>query len=111
MRVHVEIEPEADCVRGNALASGDDAKDKQAEDEILARLERGDQWAWCSVRVVVESDCGMVRAESNWLGCCSYQDEAEYRADRYFRDQLAECHDALFKLSSEVARLWPGART
>lgn len=88
MLIRVEIEPEEVSVRGNAMASGDDAADREAEDEILRRLDRGDVWAWCSVRVVVEHD-GWVKA-SGWLGCCSYEDEEDFRKGGYFDDMVRE---------------------
>ena len=31
-------------VRGNAMASGDDATDRECEDDILTRLDSGDVW-------------------------------------------------------------------
>lgn len=47
----LSIEEELTQVRGNAMASGDDKLDREVEDAILARLESGDQWAWCGVIV------------------------------------------------------------
>jgi hypothetical protein len=38
-------------VRGNAQVSGDDNDDRQVEDEILARLDRGEAYAWCVLKV------------------------------------------------------------
>src|SRR3990170_8981247 len=51
--VEFEVTHEQDDapVRGNAQATDDDAADKQVEDEILENLERGNAWAWCTVRV------------------------------------------------------------
>jgi len=49
--IKVEALEEDIPVRGNALASGDAEADRACEDEILARLEAGDIWAWCTVRV------------------------------------------------------------
>jgi hypothetical protein len=65
-------------VRGNALASGDPADDKAVEDEILARLACGDVWAWATVTVRAEIG-GFTGTDS--LGCCSYEDEADFKAD------------------------------
>ncbi|HEY3499106.1 MAG TPA: hypothetical protein VGK73_30660 [Polyangiaceae bacterium] len=65
----VRIEQDDIPVRGNALASGDSAVDREVEDEILACLDRGDVEAWCSITV-----------EARWrgyvgrdhLGACSH---------------------------------------
>lgn len=74
-------------VRGNAMASGDDAADRECEDEILARLDAGDVWAWAHVTVMCTcDDCGAM-GEDN-IGACSYADESEFRADGYYDDML-----------------------
>ena len=53
---HVEfetiVEQDDIPVRGNVMASGDDAFDKECEDEILARLDRGEIEAWCHIGVI-----------------------------------------------------------
>ena len=41
--------PECVGVVGNAMASGDDDFDKECEDKILADLDGGNEWAWCTV--------------------------------------------------------------
>lgn len=56
--IETEVEFEIEClpedlpVRGNAIASDDPEFDKKVEDEILDKLERGFEWAWCCVRVI-----------------------------------------------------------
>ena len=79
----IECHPEDVPVRGNAMASGDDDADRAYENEILSRLDAGDEWAWCSVRVVasLETDGGVLLEGDAWLGCCSYRDEADFRSD------------------------------
>lgn len=47
----VTTEPEDLEVRGNVLSSGDDDYDKEYEDRVLARLDRGEVEAWCCVAV------------------------------------------------------------
>lgn len=82
--VHEEDTP----VRGNAMASGEDALDKEVEDEILERLERGDVWAWCCVEVKATA-CGL--SASDYLGGCSYSDEKEFREPGgYYDDMVSE---------------------
>jgi hypothetical protein len=73
--IHAEVDETP--VRGNALASGDDAADREYEDEILARLRDDDVWAWACVEV----------RESGYFGdLCREAAEA--------LDALAECEDA-----------------
>lgn len=88
-RVTVRTEYEDIPVRGNALGSGDDAEDRECEDSILARLEDGDEWAWCAVQVTV---VWYGIEETEYLGCCSYADETYFRAGGYFDDM---CETAL----------------
>lgn len=84
----IEAEPEDVPVRGNAMASGDERADREAEDAILARLDAGDTWAWASVTVVA-SWHGIEGRDH--LGCCSYDSEEDFRtAGDYFDDMKAE---------------------
>ncbi len=72
-------------VRGNASVSGDDVLDKRSEDAILDRLKRGDVWAWASVEVRVSF--GQHHA-SEYLGACSYEDEADFQAEGGYFDEM-----------------------
>lgn len=93
-------------VRGNALASGDDAADKAYEDEILARLDNGDVWAWASVEVeaTITID-GHTFTGSDYLGGCSYADAEGFVAEGgYYQDMKAGALDRLREtLRSAVA--------
>lgn len=74
-------------VRGNTLASGDPEEDRAQEDEILAQLDAGNEWAWCCVRVTAtwEGFKGVA-----YLGCCSYSDEASFMVGGYAEDMTNE---------------------
>jgi hypothetical protein len=75
-------------VRGNAIASGDDAYDKKVEDEIIARLENGDVWAWATIKVTAEWN-GLEGV--NYLGACCYKDEKDFKQPGgYYDDMKAE---------------------
>lgn len=93
----IEIEAEDIPVRGNALASGDDAADKEAEDAIIAQIESGDNWAWCTV--FVYASWNDHRAQTN-LGCCSYADEADFKGEGGYYEQM--CADALDALNADL---------
>jgi hypothetical protein len=76
------IEPEEIPVRGNALASGDAVLDRETEDKIIARLDRGDVIAWCCAVVMVRVEVGGdTFTGTATLGCCSYETDAELRRD------------------------------
>jgi hypothetical protein len=84
-----EALPEDVRVRGNASACGDDALDKEIEDNIVNRLEAGDLYAWFTAKVSVRDDQG--REASDYLGCCCYQDEKDFKSGGYYLDMVEEC--------------------
>lgn len=106
-----EVEFEIEClpadmpVRGNAMASGDAEHDKKVEDEILADLENGNEWAWCTVRVVAKWE-GF--EGEDYLGGCSYESEEAFIADGCFEDMqdaaLSDLNDKLAALSSKLCK-------
>jgi len=103
----IECLPEDVPIRGNAMASGNKSVDKRVEDVIIAQLEAGSPWAWCTVRVTAH--CGGLVGE-DFLGCCNYRDEAEFtRPGSYYDDMKTEAKaDLLAKLetaSSAYSRL------
>lgn len=99
--IHITAEPDWAPVRGNAMASGDDALDKQVEDEILERLEQGDVWAWVSVTVTAS---WQGQEASDHLGCCSYRDEDDFRQEGGYFDDMVE--QALDTLNVELNELY-----
>lgn len=107
--ISVQCETEWHDIRGNVMASGDDAADKAAEDAIIARLERGDGWAWCGVQVTAtlsldsESEVELT-GRSGWLGGCSYSDEKDFREPGgNFDDMRGEALDGLRKQLEAIA--------
>lgn len=109
--ITLTAEPDDLPVRGNAQASGDDALDREAEDEILARLDRGEAWAWASVRVRATwtAPSGTEYHGDAYLGGCSYRDEAEFREDGGYYDQMAaEALDDLNATLDTALRLTQG---
>lgn len=86
--VEIIVLPNDIPVRGNAIVSGDDDFDAQVENEIIARLESGDVWAWAAVEVKV-SKWG--HTESEFLGSCSYADEEDFKTGGYYTDMLETC--------------------
>ena len=97
-RISIRAEPEWVPVEGNAMASGDDALDREVEQEILQRLNQGDIWAWAAV--TVEASWKSFRGIAT-LGCCSYESEEEFcQPDGYFDDLVSE---ALEDLNREVS--------
>ena len=102
-------------VRGNALASGDDAEDKAVEDEIIRRLDDGDGWAWALVRGEgrfkvdgASARGGSTSIEANdYLGACSYADKEDFcQPGGYFDDMklavLAELQTAVNAIVAKV---------
>lgn len=100
----ITCEPEDTPVRGNALASGDPVADKATEDAILADLASGNPWAWCYIKVTASiTVSGETFSGSDGLGCCSYKNEAEFKACAYWPDMQAQALDDLKRNLSELA--------
>jgi hypothetical protein len=98
----LEIEQEDDSVRGNVCESEQDRKD---EDSILERLEGGDLWAWCIVKVTATWEDGNLApmSASAYLGHCSYADEEDFKKGGYYEDME---HDALLSLNNDIEASW-----
>lgn len=105
VKFSVEVEFDDIPVRGNALASGDDAADKECEDEILARLERDDVWAWCWVEVTAH--WGDHEGKDS-LGGISVRNEAEFNEvflPNMKANALEFLNEALREYRSEAKRV------
>jgi len=94
--ISLRAEPEFVSVEGNAMASGDDAFDREVEQDIFHRLAQGDAWAWAMVTVTVS--WGPFSA-SDHLGCCSYANEEDFRQPGgYFDDMVDEALEELNRI-------------
>lgn len=100
--IRLEAEPEFVPVEGNAMASGDDAFDREVEQGILNRINLGDVWAWAMVTVTVS--WGPFSA-SDHLGCCSYTDEKDFcQPGGYFDDMVYEALAELNRIAQDAYR-------
>jgi hypothetical protein len=90
--IEVEALEEYTAIRGNVCASGNDAQDKETEDSIIASVNSGNDWAWCTIKITVKwnaFDC------STYLGCCSYDSEEDFIKDDYYTDMVNEAIEGL----------------
>lgn len=89
LKFKIEMEPEQASPIGY-FAYDTAEENRAAEKHVLQQVQSGNDWAWCSVRVYVEFSDGQ-RIHSNWLGCCSYENEKDFRENSgYFRDMCKE---------------------
>jgi hypothetical protein len=93
----IEVLEEHTPVKGNALASGDDKEDRKAEQQIYRQLNRGNIWAWCTVKVTA-SWKGFTGTD--YLGCCSYKSEKDFIRGGYYEDMQ---RTALNELNVELS--------
>jgi len=97
----IDCLPEDLPVRDNAIASGDDAFDKEVEDKILKELDSGNQWAWCQVRVTAtmkDSFGHTVAIGVSYLGACSCKDENDFiNNSGYHLEMKSEAEDDLIQ--------------
>ena len=107
--VRFTITPEQDdvSVRGNVIDSGDPEQDRRDEDDILARLDQGDVWAWAVVKVEARvTIAGATFVGKDYLGACSYEGESDFTKEGgYWDDMKAQAYaDLRVSLADAVAR-------
>lgn len=86
-------------IEGNAMASGDNEADREAEQWIRDQLDQGNIWAWAAVTVTVAWE-GF--EASDHLGACSYKSEEDFREPGGYFDQMV--NEALDELNDRVAK-------
>jgi len=88
-------------IRGNVMASGDDAYDKKCEDDLIRQVDDGNVWAWATITV-----------KASWsgyngfdhLGGCSYKDEEDFiKSNDYYDGMVAAAVD---DLNSKLAKTY-----
>lgn len=100
--IEIITHPEHTSIRGNAMASGDDAVDRECEDRIIDRLNNEHEWAWCVVEVRLTC-CGL--SASDYLGCWSSDDEQGFREGGYYAAMVGAAYEELSAQFSELQRV------
>lgn len=99
-KITITAELDDTPIRGNAMASGDDAYDKEVEDEIINRVNDGDVWAWASIKVTA-SWSGY--EGTDYLGCCSYKNEEDFiNGDTYYDSMVIAAVDDLNRKLAKI---------
>jgi hypothetical protein len=85
--ISIKTEPETETRPADHFNSNDEnpEADLTLIREIEQEIAAGSEWAWCCVTVKIEWN-GF--HEEDTVGCMSYKDEAEFRADGYFEDMV-----------------------
>lgn len=96
----LSVEFEDDVPVRGSFASGDDAADEQLVQEILARLDRGEVWAWACVTVQATWE-GISAGAS--LGACSYANEKDFKTEGGYYEDM--CGEALDDLNATLAAM------
>lgn len=76
-------------LEGNLIDSGDAEFDKRVCEDVRQQLNVGNVWSWCSVEVKVSYK--NIIFSSDYLGCCSYDNEADFKAGAYYSDMVDTC--------------------
>lgn len=97
VEITLECWPEQEPIEGNCSAI-DDETDRATEEWIHAQLDSGNDWAWCTAKVTVRWE-GF--EGTDYLGCCSYPSEKDFRQGGYYDDMVQA---ALDNLNDEVQR-------
>lgn len=97
------IIPEHMPIRGNAMASGDDAADREAEDWIISELDSGNDFAWCIIECRASYPDLPDLYGSDSLGGCSYRSEVEFmEPGGYADDMRASAYADLVAATSRI---------
>jgi len=82
----IDCLPECMPIKGNASAI-DDETDAATEKWIKDELEKGNPWAWCTVRIV-----GTFKGltAKDYLGGCSYRGLQDFMAESGYYDDMRE---------------------
>lgn len=94
VKFEIILHEEHASIRGNCMASGDDAFDEKCARKIERQLDRGNLWAWCTVEVKATYK-GLTA--SDYLGCCSYSSERSFKRDGYYEDMKQTAFDEIIK--------------
>lgn len=108
-----EVEFDAEClpeqapIRGNCSAI-DEETDRKTENWIRRQLRQGNDWAWCTVRVVAR---WKGYEGEDFLGCCSYRSQEEFcQPGHYFDDMksvaLDDLNTQLQSHADKLEELW-----
>ena len=98
------VEPDQTPVRGNSCVTGNDAIDTEVEDSIIARLDDGNIWAWAMVRCTARYEGIDSLSGVDYLGCCSYTDEDEFKQPGGYWDEMKDtARDDLYYQMDDVA--------
>lgn len=90
--INVDAIPEEASIIGNASAI-DEITDKITEYNIQKKLELGNDWAWCTVKVTVIYK-GILTAK-DYLGCCSYDSKQDFIDSEFYQDMVDNCIEEL----------------
>ena len=105
VRYSISLLPEYEDIRGH-MATGDDEFDRECENRIITDLESGNDWAWCVVKVTAQYNGIRGVTGTDYLGCCSYADEKDFRECGYYADMCDNaCRELYEKLADIVAEL------
>jgi hypothetical protein len=99
VKVTLRAEPEDEPVRGSF--GGDEDGARKVEDDVLAGLEGGNEWAWC--QAVVEVSWGNFQGAA-FLGCCSYESEEDFMQKGGYYEQMVE--ESLSDLNAGIAKVY-----
>jgi hypothetical protein len=91
--------PEYTPIEGNVMSSGDDGADYNAEKAVYEQLQSGNEWAWCTVELKGTFNTFEF---SDYLGCCSYASEEEFKEDGYYEGMKANVVKGLQEVVNET---------
>lgn len=92
--------PEDTAIEGNCLASGDESADLAEALRIEEELAYN-PWAWCLVKVTATLVGTGLQGE-DYLGACSYANEADFHASLYYEDMKEQAKEDLLAKTEQI---------
>ena len=92
----IECLPEDMSVESGMFQREDGTHDTELIEQIRNDYASGNDWAWCCIKVTARID-GIPLEGVDYLGGCSYRDQAEFEACGYFEDMKKEARASLIK--------------
>jgi hypoxanthine-guanine phosphoribosyltransferase len=86
----LECLPEDLQIEGNCSAV-DEETDREVAQWIRDQLDAGNDWAWCLAKVTATLEVdGHTFVGVDYLGCCSYKNEADFREPGGYFDSMKQ---------------------
>lgn len=106
MTVELSVDYEGSDPSGQ-FDSGDAEHDCEICEDIRARCDRGDIWAWFQAKVTAKHPMFPDTEGTDYLGCCNYESEKDFvGGGDYYDDMVDSAKDELLAKIEKQVEAW-----